>query len=171
MAASCYPCDVGISPKPGGQATNSPHGVCGICGVMACDGHAKREPNRPRFECVICIPIVAAVSAALQARSVTPLAQRLAGLLVSLGGEAWLVKSVDDFLQSYGEFAVWLDRLPSMRQRAQIGFVAGDTEPFYSSLDESGRDLMLLAIIIVIGLEIPTWALPEPLQRLVQPWR
>src|SRR6266436_5786309 len=105
MAAECFLCRAHIAARPGATADNVPLGVCGICGVMACAGHAVRERTRPRYECVICVPTIAAVSAAVQSPQSARFASDLAPLIESIGGSEWLVESVDGFVDRYPDFS------------------------------------------------------------------
>ena len=167
MAAECFLCRAHIAARPGAIADNIALGVCGICGVMACTGHAVRERSRPRYECVICVPTVAAVSAAVQSPQSSRFASDLAPLVESIGGEGWLVKSVEEFVDRYPDFNQWVSKIGDTRSRQKRFYVEDDTAQFYESLAEQPRDLMLLAIAIGEGTGIPPDLLPDPLRRFV----
>ncbi len=63
MGASCYLCELSMAVFPSTQAGDAV-GACKLCGVLACSGHAKRNPNGPAYECGICMPNVLATAAA-----------------------------------------------------------------------------------------------------------
>ena len=65
MTASCYLCAIGNKTIPntdGGDAV----GVCKLCNVLACQGHAVRDANYPRWICVLCDLTLLTVAAVLQ---------------------------------------------------------------------------------------------------------
>jgi len=171
MASRCYPCDHSVGPRPGSNSTGDPEGACAICGVLACQGHGRREINAAKFQCVICIPIVVAASVAATAKKSTQLAQQLSVLLEGLGASAWLISTVADFVERYPEFSGITREIAVIQHDAPHAYTTNQTEPFYSSLDSEQQALLLLAILIILRLEIPTDLLPEPLQTLVKPWR
>lgn len=166
MPAACYLCVEKIGAIPGGTPDNNPVGACGICHALACIGHAKREPTRPRYECVICMSIIASVSAAMRSRTPSPITADLPTLVASVGGARWLVKSVDEFFERYPEFRDWRGEIPTIRTRH--AFQADDIRSFNDSLGEQGRDLMDLAVVMARELKIQSNLLPNPLQRFVE---
>jgi len=168
MAAECFLCRARIAARPGVTADNIPLGVCGICGVMACAGHAVRERTRPRYECAICVPTVAAVSAAVQSPQASRFASDLAPLVESIGGEGWLVKSVEEFVDRYPDFKEWVGKIDNTREQEKRFYAEVEIAQFYESLDKQAGDLMLLAIAIGHGTEIPPDLLPDPLRRFVE---
>lgn len=170
MTARCYPCDVHAGVIPGAVARGDPHGVCGICSVMACCGHGVREPNRPRFECVMCIPALLIASAAVTASRPSTLGDRLRTLIEDLGGDQALIRDLDDFTRRYPAFAGWIDDLPSMRENAGRRYITAETEPFFWSLPEVGRDFLLLSVLVVLRLELRDTGVGDVLYRLVRPW-
>lgn len=62
MAADCYLCQKEYSEIPG-QAAGDAVGACKLCGVLACLGHGRRDPNRPAYICGCCVPNLLAAAA------------------------------------------------------------------------------------------------------------
>lgn len=169
MPAHCYLCDRGVGTRPGTSATADPHGVCGGCGVFACEGHCLLNRGGPRVECVICVPTLVAASTAFSSMDRGQLAEDLRALLERLGGQAAVIRSVQDFIARYPDFAQLLAQVDQM---LSVGATphASQGGSYYQSLDGEQRRLLLLAIVILRRLQMDPDLLPPPVRLLYTSW-
>lgn len=174
MAARCYPCDERVVSMPGASSTLNPYGVCQICQVLACEGHCQRNNSYPRVECIICIPTIVAASTASSSVDPGQLAQDLRALLERLGGEAAVIRSVEEFVVRYPNLAELLARVDELLRRRetprQTPGRGQEAARYYLSLSADQRRLLLLAIVILLQLDINPALLPPPVQELYRSW-
>jgi hypothetical protein len=171
MAVSCFACDYSVAPIPGLSSTNSPHATCWRCQVMTCVGHGQRDPNRPRFVCVLCDPQLLAASASVNQGASKPLARRFAADWGSADGDL-LVKTIEDFLVRRPKYQGWLEQEVASRldpdRRRTNSTVTGS---LWSGTNDEAERLFLAAVAIVIRLEVPNQFLSVPMRLLVSSWR
>jgi hypothetical protein len=170
MAGKCYFCETG-HPTIAVVATGAALGTCGSCSVLACSAHAARDPNYPRWVCVICdTSLLAASAVGISPKATTGLT---IGHLVSsaiLRGRG-LYRSVDDFLAARPDM-IWVrDQIRGVLGEAPRRFTTNATEPFWFGLTEEGRALLAAAIVIILKYEIREDELMELLRVLMKDWR
>lgn len=160
MSTQCYPCVHGVK-TIGGIAGTSPLGSCAICGVFACDAHARRDAGLQRFECVICVPSLLA-SSAVQA-SVTFDVGDLLEQVVPYP-TTYLFHDLDDFFDRWPELRMIVDESPLRFQTPMTWRSGPQTEPIWYQLSEDGQNLWTAAVAVTVHLNIPTSLVP-PLLR------
>jgi hypothetical protein len=171
MGANCYVCEDEIAPIPTFSASNSPQGTCWRCHVLACRGHAQRDPNRLRFVCVLCDPQLLTASAAINQGASRPLAQRFAADW-GHGDLDMLVNTFQEFLERRPKYQGWLDEAVDAKLHdAGHQMKASSTGPLWIGSNPEAERLFLAAIAIVTGLAIPNHSLSVAMRLLVSSWR
>jgi hypothetical protein len=171
MGARCYPCEHEIAPIPTYSATNSPEGVCRRCHVLACAGHAQRDPNRLTFVCILCDPQLLAASAAINQGASKPLAQRFAADW-GPGDFDMLVNTFQEFLERRPKYQGWLDEVVGLKLRdPSHQMTASSTGPLWNGTNIEAERLFLAAIAIVTELAIPSHTLSVAMRLVVSSWR
>lgn len=170
MAASCYLCDVRAA-SISGRAAGDALGTCRLCHVLACTAHAVRDPNYPRWICVLCDSTLLTAAAGLHSTSssVTTVASLVSSALTR---EAARYPTLTDFLTQRPDMA-WvgeavpelLDRIP---QRLRPGSAVAQ---LWSNLDAEGQRLFAAAFAIAIRLDVAPAFFIEPLRMLIEGWR
>lgn len=166
MSAHCYACNHGTGRIPGEMPVRDPHGVCRICGVLACGGHGRRDANVRRFECVVCVPSLLVASALHQrALEQTPPPVRPAA-------EDVLFDSVGEFLARWPAFEEsLLPRINDVKREAPHRFTTQLSEPLWFGLPEQAQDLLAAAVAIAIDLELAPQDVPAVLAHLIGLWQ
>jgi hypothetical protein len=171
MPVSCYACDSEVLPIPAFSATNRPQGTCWRCHVLACDGHAQRDPNRLRFVCVLCDPQLLTASAAINQGASRPLAQRFSADWGN-GDVDLLVNTFQEFLERRPKYQGWLDEVVEARLNdGTRQMKSSGTGPLWNGSNPEAERLYLAAIGIVTSLAIPNLTLSVPMRLLVSSWR
>ncbi len=164
MAAQCYLCKAGTQPIPG-QNTGDPLGVCLKCHVTACRGHAARDPNHPRWVCVVCDTTLLAASAVRAGGSTSVLAQLISSALLRDEG---LFPDLNAFLEARPEMRWVVDDVERTLREGDQHFRQGATAMMWRSLTLEARRMIAAAIVIVRRLRINTWELVEGLRILLE---
>lgn len=164
MAAQCYHCQTGTQPIPG-QKTGDPLGVCLKCHVTACRGHAARDPNYPRWVCVVCDTSLLAASAVGAGGSTSVLAQLISSALLRDEG---LFPNLNAFLNARPEMRWVLEDVERTVQEGDSHFRQGAIATMWQSLTPEARRMIAAAIVIVRRLRINTWELVEGLRILIE---
>ncbi|WP_454787867.1 hypothetical protein [Mycolicibacterium lutetiense] len=154
---------------PNTVANNQPFGVCGKCQVLACVGHGVRNGNIPQFQCVICVPALIAASTSALSVDRGKLAQDLRALLSRMGGDDAVIRSVDDFVRSYPDLAVFLDYIDELLQRSGPD-ESVEAGRYYYRLGDEQRRLLLLAVVILMRLDVNPELLPAPVRDIYRSW-
>lgn len=164
MPAKCYHCQTGTQPIPG-QNKGDPLGVCLKCHVMACRGHAVRDPNYPRWICVVCDTTLLAASAVRAGGSTSVLAQLMSSALLRDEG---LFPNLNAFIEARPEMQWVLEYVEETLQEGDIHFQQGATATMWRSLTPEAQRMIAAAIVIVRRLRIDTWELVEGLRILLE---
>ena len=158
MNTLCYLCENGAGEIPGTLRTGDPLATCAICGVFACEGHGKRDPNVRRFQCVLCVPSLLVASATAQSQKVRGLSE----FRTSERDSLLLVEDVDSFLGTWPEFSETVrSALESPLESAQLPHPR--YEALWESLPSSSRDLIRAAAAIARRLDLRADELPRAL--------
>lgn len=175
MNASCYLCDKGCAAIPNHRATGDALGVCQNCSILACDGHAQRDPNSPRFICVLCETALL-TAAGVSKSDLIPSSDRdsiskrwrLSNALREQGAR---YDNLEDFTENRPEYAWILNSVDQVCERAERRFIANLSETFWALLSHEGRRFVAAAIVLVEEVKIPAEELVEILKILVLDWR
>lgn len=163
MVAICYLGDYNARVIPGRSITRDPLATCAICGVLSCDGHGKRDPNVRRFECVLCVPALLVVAAIQQSGT----AQFREDFPVTEAERPFMVRSVDDLVRSWPEFASMLTQ-NELAAFAEPRNYNAQLLPLWNSLLPEGHQLIEAAMVIAEHLELRPQDLPTILVSFMQ---
>lgn len=170
MAASCYLCNRGYPTIPGilpGEAI----GVCENCSIMACEAHAQRDPNYPRWICVLCdtsLLTAAGISASGGASLSTTLTVLVSNAMLKDGSR---YERLEQFLEERPNYSWVSAQLNETLEKAPSQFTTNATKPFWFGLSQEGKRFIAAAIIIVESLNLSEDELVEALRILMHAWR
>ena len=102
MGARCYLCAFGHTQHVDEAPDDEAIGACKLCGILACRGHGKRNPNRPAWHCVLCMPALVTTAGIVRSNATDPVRDVLKDAQPDLVADARQIDSVDDFLDRYG---------------------------------------------------------------------
>jgi hypothetical protein len=132
---------------------------------MACRGHAGRDPNYPRWICVVCDITLLAASAARGAGTTSVLAQLFAsGLLRDEG----LFRNLNEFLEAQPEMQWVLEDVEGTLREGERHLWQSTSAVIWQSLTPDGRRMIAAAIVIARRLRIEPWELVEGLRILLE---
>jgi hypothetical protein len=161
MSAICFSCSYGLSAIEGTSATGDPVGICRRCGVFDCDGHGQRDPNGPAFIGAECDPtiLVASVAKDWQGAADSVVGRHLQGLATRFPS-GMLVSSIGNFLDRRPKYHDWLlDRIENQRTSVSNFFASeysrAEAKELWTSSSDSGRELLLAAVVLIESLSIP----------------
>ncbi len=170
MASGCYLCDTGhdkISDKNAGKVL----GVCENCSILACEAHAQRDPNHPRWICVLCDTslLTAAGITTSNGSSLNSVLTVLISSAILKDGSRY--KTLEQFLEDRPNYSWILNQIDEVLVLARKRFTTDITEPFWFGLSEQGQKLIAAAIIIAERFELSEYDLVETLRILLHDWR
>ena len=173
MPTGCFICNSGTSRLIPGLLAGYVLGSCQKCSILACSGHAQRDPNHPRWICVLCDPTLLTAAGIAASRSVfdgSVLTSLISPALVQEGAN---YPSVEVFIQrrpAYIQIRL-MERLAYVLELAPQRFSSMETEKFWFGLSDQGKRLVGAAIVLVQSLEISEDSLLEALRVLIHTWR
>jgi hypothetical protein len=136
---------------------------------MACVGHGVRNGGIPQFECVIYVPTLLIASTAALTIDRGQIADELRALLERMGGDAVLIRSVEDFGANYPDLADLVGWIDGVLERDHDG--AGPPGRYFYRLGDEQRRLLALAIVILLRLEVDPALLPPAVRQIYEAWR
>lgn len=148
-----------------GQPSGNPLGTCQKCHVLACAGHAARDPNYPRWICVVCDVSLLARSAVATAGAASLLIQLFSSALLA---EEAVYPTLEAFLEARPDFRWVLDYVGQIHIEADQRFQTGGTARLWTTLTPEGRRMIAAAIAIARRLEIDPRELAEGLRVFVE---
>lgn len=164
MAASCYICATSASGAIPGRQTGDALGVCDFCSVLACYGHGSRDPNAPRWECVLCTPSLLLASGA---------AHQTNGAMVYLPAafrSVTLYPSLRVFLEVRPDFAPLLQDISNHIEHVAERLDAPQVAQLWNSVTDEGRRLVTAAWLLAAELEIPPDYFVGTMRLLCELW-
>lgn len=163
---SCYCCVIGVRTitYPVGDEGDV-LGTCYNCHIHACGHHADRSADDAQYLCVLCVKTLLTASAFTR----TPHTEYARRLLTEMGDERLMtlrgravIRSGQDFARSHPRLWATVANDPRwLRYRRGQG-ISGDVA---EALDDVGIELLGLAIVICLKLEIPREAIEQILLR------
>ena len=170
MSSSCYLCYAAVGAIPGRQPGDA-LGTCQNCSVLACSAHAQRDPNYPRWICVLCDTSLLTAAGIASSDMAAPQVQ--SGLLIPprLYEESTRYRSLEDFLRDRPEYDWVRIAVAGVVEQAPARFTTDLTESFWFTRSREGQRFIAAAIAIAQRLEIPEDELIEALRILVREWR
>lgn len=164
MTTKCYHCETHAESLPN-QVNGDPLGVCLRCHVMACRGHAVRDPHYPRWICVVCVPNLLSASAARVEGSTSVLALLFSSALLQDEG---LFPNLDAFIETYPEMQWVHEDLEGVLDAVTFRLRGTRTGAMWELLTPEGRRMVAAAIVIVRRLRIDPRELVEGLRIFVE---
>lgn len=160
----CYHCRNGTHTIPG-QFAGAPEGICLKCHVAACRGHAGRDPNYPRWVCVICDSTLLTASAIQASGSTTILTQLVSSAILRDKG---LYQNLEAFIEARPDMR-WIlvdaEKTLYLIER-HIGNRA--SVAIWEPLTQEGRLMIAAAIALVRRLKIEPQELVEVLRIFIE---
>ena len=173
MPTGCFICNSGTSRLIPGLLAGYVLGSCQKCSILACSGHAQRDPNHPRWICVLCDPTLltaAGIAASRHVADVSFLTSLISPALVQEGAD---YPSLEVFIQrrpAYMRIRL-TERLAYVLDLAPQQFSSMETEEIWYGLSDEGKRLVGAAIALVQILKISEDNLIEALRILIHTWR
>ena len=165
--AACQACVVNVGKlRVGTGEVGEPFGACNNCSSFACGYHGTRDGNVPQFICIECDPNLLCASAAATVSGVASgglpvvpenplLLEMLRGYRLSwLPREYWAVRSVREFSEQRPGYDRNIFEQASARSR-DIRSLEGDLDIVWRSLPNDAREMLALAALITLWMEIP----------------
>lgn len=152
----CHHCQNGTQTIPG-RYRGLPEGICLRCHVATCRGHGARDPNYPRWICVVCDSTLLAVSA-IQANGATSIIAQLTTSAI-FHSDRGLYTNLESFVESRPEMEWLLAKAPETLKRIETTIESALARNIWESLSPEGRDMFSAAISLAIQLEISKWEL------------
>ena len=169
MSVECYLCELGVDLVPD-KSSGKIVGVCKKCHVMACDAHAVRDGNFPRWICGICDTSILAVSAVLSEDGIALKNPLIALVSSAAAQEGADYQTLEAFIGDRNNL-VWLkNRVNYVINVIENRFNPAAREAFHS-LTSEGQRMMAAAIQLASDSSIPDGELMEVLRRFVVEWR
>jgi len=162
MASSCYLCEVLHQTIPGQNITDA-LGVCSVCSILCCHAHAQRDPNYPRWICVLCDTNLLTMSA---------LHNRNATLRMTDTFQLEIFESIEEFLRKRPNYKrnepkITLQGVEDELLLLKSAFRSDVTEPLWYSLSIKEKKLLMAAILIVKKYKLQKDDLHRVLYRFV----
>ena len=149
MAASCYLCAIGNKTIPHTEAGDA-LGVCKLCGVLACQGHAVRDASYPRWICVLCDITLLATAAVLQSGDQDAL-RDISEELIEL---ARPIRSARQYFEGRGDSWWWVAEAAREYRDLPASALEGESARVWQRLSGDGQELMRCAMAIADRLEV-----------------
>ena len=149
MTASCYLCAIGSKTIPYCEAGDAV-GVCKVCSVLACQGHAVRDANYPRWICVLCDVTLLATAAVLQSGDEDAL-RDVSRELIDL---ARPIRSARQYFEGRGDSWSWVAEAAREYRDLPASALEGESARVWRRLTADGQELMRCAMAIADRLEV-----------------
>ncbi|HEX4525002.1 MAG TPA: hypothetical protein VH704_15880 [Casimicrobiaceae bacterium] len=154
MTASCYLCAIGNKTIPGTDAGDA-LGVCKLCNVLACQGHAIRDANYPRWICVLCDLTLLTVAAVLQSGDEDLQGAALIDVSEETIRAARSIRSARQYFRnrprdSWG----WIQDAAEEYRALPASALDGELSRMWRDMSSDGQEMMRCALAIVDKLDV-----------------
>lgn len=154
MTASCYLCAIGNKTIPGTDAGDA-LGVCKLCNVLACQGHAIRDANYPRWICVLCDLTLLTVAAVLQSGDEDLQGAALIDVSEETIRAARSIRSARQYFRnrprdSWG----WIQDAAEEYRGLPASALDGELSRMWRDMSGDGQEMMRCALAIVDKLDV-----------------
>ena len=155
MTASCYLCAIGNKTIPntdGGDAL----GVCKLCNVLACQGHAVRDANYPRWICVLCDLTLLTVAAVLQSGDESAQRAVLGDVSEEMIRAARSIRSARQYFRNRPRDSwVWIQDAAEESGGLPASALDGELARTWRAMSDDGQEMIRCALAIVDKLDLP----------------
>src|SRR6185369_2552992 len=154
MTASCYLCAIGNKTIPNTDAGDA-LGVCQICNVLACQGHAVRDANYPRWICVLCDLTLLTVAGVLQSGDEGAQRAALSNVSEEVIRAARSIRSARQYFRnrprdSWG----WIQSAAEEYRGLPASALDSELSPMWRGMSDDGQEMIRCALAIVDKLDL-----------------
>jgi len=154
MTASCYLCAIGNKTIPNTDAGDAV-GVCQICNVLACQGHAVRDANYPRWICVLCDLTLLTVAGVLQSGDEGAQRAALSDVSEEVIRAARSIRSARQYFRnrprdSWG----WIQGAAEEYRGLPASALDGELSRMWRDMSDDGQEMIRCALAIVDKLDL-----------------
>jgi hypothetical protein len=154
MTASCYLCAIGNKTIPNTDAGDA-LGVCQLCNVLACRGHAVRDANYPRWICVLCDLTLLTVAAVLQSGDEGAQRAALSDVSEEVIRTARSIRSARHYFRnrprdSWG----WIEQAAEEYRGLPASALDGELSPMWRDMSDDGQEMIRFALAIIDKLDV-----------------
>ncbi|HXU56184.1 MAG TPA: hypothetical protein VN744_12180 [Casimicrobiaceae bacterium] len=154
MTASCYLCAIGNKTIPDTDAGDAV-GVCKLCHVLACQGHAIRDANYPRWICALCDLTLLTVAAVLQSGDEGAQPDALSEVSEEVIRAARSIRSARQYFRNRPRKSWdWLQRAADEFRGLPASALDGELSRLWRDMSDDGQEMIRCALAIADKLEV-----------------